>query len=102
MLFVLLGRFSIFSCLLAILFILTIPSFVISFFSLHIPERNVIFWLLVFLLCFKCFLKTGHPLYFGIVLIATHFALYYKEPVFLIFGGFSSVRLIFYAWVERG
>jgi hypothetical protein len=100
-LFVFLSQFPILGRLLVILFILTIPSFVMSFFSLHIPERNIIFWLVIFLLCFKYFLKTGNPLFFSIILITTHFALYYKEPVFLLLGGFSGTRLIFNAWVER-
>lgn len=73
--------------------IITTPSFVISFFGLIFPERNVLFWLFLLLVCFQYFLKTRSTLSFAGALIATQFALYCKEPVFLLIGGFTGLRL---------
>ncbi len=77
------------------------PSFVISFFGLVYPERNIIFWLIILLVCFQYFLKTRCRLYFCGTLIAAQFALFYKEPIFLLIGGFAGNRLLLQGFLER-
>ncbi len=77
------------------------PSFVISFFGLVYPERNIIFWLIILLICFQYFLKTRCKLYFCGTLIAAQFALFYKEPIFLLLGGFAGSRLLLQGFLER-
>ncbi len=119
LLFFLLKEFSIWLQLSVIFLILTTPSTAYSFFSLTIPERNLIVWLIIFILAFKSYLKSsvhrlekavpamtappqsGYTFAFGIVLIATHFALYYKEPVFILLSIFALIRLLFFARRER-
>jgi hypothetical protein len=77
------------------------PSFVISFFGLVYPERNIIFWLIILLACFQYFIKTRCIIYFCATLIAAQFALYYKEPIFLLIGGFAGTRLLLQFFGER-
>ena len=83
-----------FRCLLTVA-AMVIPSFVISFFGLIYPERNILFWLVIFLFCYQRFLYTNSRLYLCGVWIAAQFALYYKEPIFAIFVGLAGVRLLF-------
>ncbi len=77
-----------------IVLIMLTPSFVISFFGLIFPERNLIFWLAIFILCYQKFLHSKATIYFCGVLIATQFLLYYKEPIFLLIISFAFIRLI--------
>lgn len=77
------------------------PSFVISFFGLVYPERNIIFCLIILLACFQYFIKTRCIIYFCATLIAAQFALYYKEPIFLLIGGFAGTRLLLQVFWER-
>lgn len=100
-LFIFLIDFPVWFIILNITIIISTPSFVMSFFALVIPERNIIFWLVILLICFKYFVKTRNKLYFCVALIAAHFALYYKEPVFLLIGGFAGMRLILHGFFER-
>lgn len=75
-------------------FILILPSFVISYFGLIFPERNLIFWLAIFIFCLEKVNKNKSSIYILGVFIATQFLLYYKEPVFLIILCFALSRLI--------
>ena len=81
---------------LIIVFIMTKSSFVTSFFGLIYPERNLIFWLAIFIICIQQLTtdKTRSFLYFCGALVSTQFLLYYKEPMFLFIGGFAVSQLI--------
>ena len=78
------------------------PSFVISFFGLIFPERDLLFWLGVFLVCVQRFAHTRSLSALWGALFAAQFALYYKEPVFLLIGGFAFIRLLLYGRREPG
>jgi hypothetical protein len=69
------------------------PSFVVAFGDLIYPERNVLFWVVIMLLCLRGHFKTKARIYFIGCLVATHFALYYKEMVVLFVGGYVVTRL---------
>jgi hypothetical protein len=73
--------------------VLLAPGFLISFMGLIYPERNVLFWLAILVLCVQGHAKTGSAGYFLGALVATHFALYYKEPVAVFVGVFSVARI---------
>jgi hypothetical protein len=77
------------------------PSFVISFTWLICPERNVLFWLAIMLLCLHGYTKTKARTYFVGCLVATHFALYYKETVVLVVVGYAAARLLLEVYVGR-
>lgn len=100
-LFIFLSDFPVWFRISLITIITLTPSFVISFFGLVYPERNIIFWLIILLVCFQYFLKTRCIIYFCGSLIAAQFALYYKEPIFLLIGGFAGTRLLLQFCFER-
>lgn len=100
-LFIILSNLPVWFRLLVMTLVMSTTSFVMSFFGLIYPERNVIFWLTILLVCFQYFLKTRAHFYFGGALIAAQFALYYKEPVFLLIGGFAGSRLLLHSLLER-
>lgn len=81
--------------------ILILPSFVISFFGLIFPERNIIFWLAIFIFCLER-LKTNNSLKnICILFVSVQFLLYYKEPMFLLISGFAGSRLIIFAIEQK-
>lgn len=81
---------------LPILLLVTImPSFVTSFFGLIFPERNLILFLILFLLFVNEFSLSPSRWSFGSALVAAQFCLYYKEPVFILIGSFALSRLLF-------
>jgi hypothetical protein len=80
---------------LATVLMLTTPSIVISYFTLIIPERNLVFWLAIFVLCVQEF-ELGKPnskIFFCGALVSAQFLLYYKEPMFLLISVFAISRL---------
>lgn len=79
----------------SILSIIFNPGFVTAWFRLFVPERNVFLFLVVFLYFFLKFQKDQKIIYLIIGLISANIALYYKEPVFLILGGFAFFHLLF-------
>ncbi|MGK7885331.1 MAG: hypothetical protein AB4057_12000 [Crocosphaera sp.] len=85
---------------LVIILILITPSFVQSYFSLIIPERNLIFWLTLFILFIQRF-DSKKSLYNFIFLVTiSQFIIYYKEPSFLFISGFALSRLLI-KFIER-
>lgn len=78
---------------LAALSIMCTTSFVISFADLIFPERNILFWLAMFILCRRRYSATASPVFLAGTLVSVQFALYYKEPVWLLFAGFAGMRL---------
>jgi hypothetical protein len=75
------------------------PSFVISFLWLICPERNVLFWLSIVLLCLHKYPETKGRIYFVGCLVATHFALYYKETTVVVVAAYPVMRLLSDAYV---
>ena len=90
---------------LATMFVIMVtPSFVISFFGLIYPERNVIFWMSLLILCCHSLIKsenTNSRIYVYGALISAHFCLYYKETAFVLIGSFSGARLLQNSLVHR-
>jgi hypothetical protein len=76
------------------LFFLT-PGFTISWFQMQINERNVIFFLAVFLLCYLSYLKEQKAIYFILGLISANLAIYSKEIAFIVIGVFVFSHLLF-------
>ncbi len=79
---------------LAVFLIMSTPSFVVSFSDLIYPERNILFWLAVFILCRRRYSTTASPVFLAGTFISVQFALYYKEPVWLLFAGFAGTKLV--------
>jgi len=77
------------------------PSFVLSFGSLVCPDRNVLFWLAIMLLCLCGHSKTKARVYFIGCLVATHFALYYKEPVVVFVVAYAGTQLVLQSYLGR-
>ena len=80
---------------LVILFIALNASFFVPFSTLLIPERNAIFLTALFLYTVIQFYKTNKNQYLIFSLALAHTAIYFKEPMFLFFGGFALTALIF-------
>lgn len=80
------------------LFLMTLPAFVHSFFGLVYPERDLVVWLAIWLVCLQWFARTGSRSAFCGALIAAQFALYYKETAFVLVGGFVGARLLLAGW----
>jgi hypothetical protein len=77
-----------------ILVLTTSPSFVESFFSVVIQERDMLALLCVWLLCYRSFIRTERwPAFCG-ALIAAQFLLYEKETAFVLIGGFACARIL--------
>lgn len=70
------------------------PSFLIPFTGFVYPERNVLFWLAVMLLCLQEYSRTKARIYFLSCLVAIHFALYYKETVVLFVVAYAITQLL--------
>ncbi len=77
------------------------PSFVVPFAGFVFPERNVFFWLAILLLCLRGYSRTKARVYFIGCLVATHFALYYKEIVVLVVVAYAVTRLMLQWDVRR-
>jgi hypothetical protein len=93
-LFIILGEFRIRYRLLVLTMAILAPSFVIAFSDLIYPERNVLFWLAIMLLCLQGYSKSKGRAYFIGCLVATHFALYYKETVVLFVIAYAATQLL--------
>jgi hypothetical protein len=72
------------------------PSVAIAFTDLIYPERNVLFWLAIIMVCLYAYSKTKGSTYFVSCLIATHFVLYYKETAVVLVAGYAIGKL----WLE--
>ena len=77
------------------------PSFVISFTWLICTERNVLFWLAIMLLCLYEHSQTKAGIYFIGCLVATHFALYYKETVVVFVVAYAGAELLLQSYLGR-
>lgn len=95
-LFAALKEFTASQRVLVVMAVMLVPSFVISFTGLIYPERNVLFWLAIVLLCVRGYSRTRAPIYAVGCLVATQFALYYKETVAVFVVAYALSRL----WLE--
>lgn len=84
---------------LSILILILSPGFVTAWFRLFVPERSVLFFLIIFLYFYVLYQKEQKISYFVLGLISANIALYYKEPVFLMLGSFAFFHLVF-GWKE--
>lgn len=78
---------------LTLIFTLATPAVLIPFTGFVYPERNVIFWFAVLVLCLLGYNRTRSPVYFAGCLAATHVALYYKEIVVLFVVAYAVSRV---------
>jgi hypothetical protein len=92
-----LREFSLRFRIVTLLAIMLTPGFVISFSALVNPERNILFFLSCYVLCRRLFSSTGSVVWLMGALVSVQFALYYKEPVWVIFMGQSLTSLLL-AW----
>jgi hypothetical protein len=81
--------------LLALAALMLAPAFSISFTGLVYSERDVVFWLVILLICLLRYSKTCAPSYFVACLVCAHFALYYKETIVVLIAGFAVCYLLF-------
>jgi hypothetical protein len=77
------------------------PSFLIPFTGFVYPERDVLFWLAVMVVCLQAYSTTKARFYFVGCLVATHFALYYKETVVLFVASYAIAQLLLQLSVAR-
>jgi hypothetical protein len=82
--------------------VMVLTSVVMSFFGLVFPERDLLFWLAIFLVSMQRFSRNPRSLTCWSALASAQFALYYKEPVFLLIGGFAATRLVLFWRARRG
>ena len=85
--------------------IMLAPSFIIPFSGFVYPERSVLLWLSVLLLCLLPSSQASAPRASGIgALVATQFVLYYKETavVFIVAYAGSRILLEIYTGWRRG
>ncbi len=93
--FVIIKRYNNIALSLLFVFLLIArPSFVTSFFELIYPERNLIFWLAIFVILLQFFEAQRTRISFCGVLVASQFSLYYKEPMFILIGSFAAIRFL--------
>ncbi len=77
-----------------------VPSFVISFTGLIFPERDLLFWLAIMLLCLHRYSKTKARIYFLGTLVTAQFALYYKEPMVVLLAVWAISRAFIQLYTE--
>jgi len=85
----------------AVMFVLVLPSFVVAFFGIVYPERDMIVWLGLWIVSLTSFERTGSRLAFCGAVIAAQCAVYYKEPAFILIGGYAVARLAIDAFRDR-
>jgi hypothetical protein len=74
-------------------FMVLLPGVFVSFFGLVYPERDIVLWLALWMLCVRAFDRTRSRTAFCGALVTAQFMLYYKETAFILAGGFAVVRL---------
>jgi hypothetical protein len=83
-----------------VVLLLLMPAVTNTFFKFLYVEKNVIFYLAVFLISFIAFQKQQKLIYFVLALLSANIAIYYKEIVFLAVFSFSAVHL-FLTWRQN-
>ncbi len=70
--------------------VLLAPGFTLSFFKLLYSEKNVLFFLSLFLVSYLLFQKRQQTIYLISALLSANVAIYYKEPVFIAVATFAT------------
>ena len=83
-------------------FMVMLPGVFVSFFGLVYPERDLVFWLALWMLCVRAFDRTRSRTAFFAALVTSQFMLYYKETAFILIGGFAAARLVADGFRGRG
>jgi hypothetical protein len=83
---------------LAMMFLLSQTSLVYSFFGIVFTERDLVFWLAIWLACMQSYARTGRRAEFAGAMVAVQFALYYKETAFAFIAGVAGTRLLLSGW----
>jgi len=78
-----------------IITLIVTPGFVTSWFRLFVPERDVLFFLTLFIYFLLKYQKKQKLLFLVVALISANISLYYKEPVFLMLGTFAFLHIVF-------
>ena len=76
-----------------------LPGFVNSWFLLFCPERNVIFFMALFLFFYLKFKESQNAYFMFISIIFANIALYYKETTFAMLSSFAVLHL-FLNWKD--
>ncbi|MBI4680261.1 MAG: hypothetical protein HY753_03380 [Nitrospirae bacterium] len=84
----------------AVVLLLFMPAVTNTFFKFLYVEKNVIFYLSVFLISFIKFHKQQRIVYSVLALVSANIAIYYKEIVFLAIFAFSAAHL-FLTWRQN-
>ena len=79
----------------SVLLVFFVPGFTINFFKLLNVEKNVIFYLAIFLASYLSFIKEQRILTFIFALVSANIAIYYKETVFVAITAFAVSHLLF-------
>ena len=77
-----------------ILLMIFSPGFVTAWFRLFVGERSMLMFFLIFFLLYLLYQKKQKYVYLACGLLAANLALYYKEPSFLMLGGFTFFHLL--------
>jgi hypothetical protein len=101
LLLVLLRCFKFHYRVLILIAVMLAPSFVIPFSGFVYPERNVLFWLAIILLCLQNYSESKKRIYFVGCLVAAQFALYYKETVVVFVVAYAATQLLLEALAAR-
>lgn len=72
------------------------PGFVITMLRLQLNERNLIFFMTLFVLLFLAYLKRQKTNIAVWIVLVANIIIYYKETAFLAIGVFAFTRLIFF------
>lgn len=86
----------------AVMVLMVLPSFVVAFFGIVYPERDMIVWLALWIVCLMSFERTSGRLAFCGAVVAAQCLVYYKETAFILIGGFAIARLTADAVRDRG
>jgi hypothetical protein len=85
----------------AMAFLMVLPSFVVAFFGIVYPERDMIVWLSLWIVSLRAFDGTRRRAAFYGAVLAAQCIIYYKEPGFILVGGFAAARLAIEAVRDR-
>ena len=79
----------------AIVLLMLTPGFVEAWFRMALQERNVFFYLTLFLFFYWLDRESAKWWKYALALLSANVALYYKEPVFAAIGAFAGASLLF-------
>jgi len=74
--------------------VMATPSVAIAFTGLIYPERDALFWLVILVFCLQRANDSNTPAYFLGCFVATHFLLYYKEPLVILIVTYAGSRVL--------